>query len=187
MRSFFKIFFASLLSLIIFSIIGIVITIAVISVAATPDKPRIGNKGVLVIDLSKHFFEQQQQDPIGELTGSTDDDVPGLYDVVRLINFAKKDSAIRGIYIKSNSNLNGFAASEELRNAILDFKKGGKFVVAYGDVISQSAYYVANVADKVYCNPQGGLEWTGFSASLFFIKGTLEKLNVLPSRYVNIK
>jgi protease-4 len=180
MRSFFKIFFASLLSLIVFSIIGIIITIAVISVIATPEKPGIGTKGVLVVDLSKHYYEQQQQNPIGEITGSTDDDIPGLYDVVRLINFAKKDSAIRGIYIKSNSNLNGFAASEELRNAILDFKKGGKFVVAYGDVISQSAYYVANVADKVYCNPQGALEWTGFSASLFFIKGTLEKLNIQP-------
>ncbi|HEX8333381.1 MAG TPA: signal peptide peptidase SppA [Segetibacter sp.] len=180
MRSFFKIFFASLLSLIVFSIIGIFIFFVVLSAIASSDKPKIGTKGVLVLDLNKHYFEQQQQDPIGELTGGSDNDVPGLYDVIRLINFAKKDSAIRGIYIKCNNNANGFAASEELRNAILDFKKGGKFVVAYGDVISQNAYYVANVADKVYCNPQGSLDWRGFSASLFFIRGTLEKLNIQP-------
>lgn len=180
MKSFFKIFFASLLSLVVFSIIASVLFIIILTAIAEPDKPRVGTKGVLVVDLTKTYHEQQVQDPIGEITGATDDDVPGLFDVVRLINYAKKDSAIRGIYIKCNDNLNGFGASDELRTAIINFKKGGKFVVAYGDVISQKAYYVANVADKVYCNPKGGLEWNGLAATLFFIKGTLEKLNIQP-------
>lgn len=180
MRGFFKIFFASFLALIVFSFLAFAVSLVVITAIASSDKPKIGSKGVLVLDLNKLYLEQQQMDPIGELTGATDNDIPGLFDVVRLISFAKKDSAIRGIYIKANDNVNGFAASEELRNALLDFKKGGKFVVAYGDVISQNAYYVANVADKVYCNPQGGLEWQGFAASLFFIKGTLDRLNIQP-------
>jgi protease-4 len=97
-----------------------------------------------------------------------------------MIAFAKGDSAIKGIYIKCEENANGFAASEEIRNAIIDFKQSKKFVIAYGDVISQKAYYVANVADKVYCNPQGTMEWKGMATTLMFLKGTLEKLEIEP-------
>ncbi|MEP7258499.1 MAG: signal peptide peptidase SppA, partial [Flavitalea sp.] len=106
--------------------------------------------------------------------------VPSLYDMVRIIHYAKNDSAIKGIYIKCGGNDLGFAAAEEIRDAIADFKKDGKFVYAFADVINQRAYYVANVADKLYCNPHGGLEWKGFVMQMPFIKGTLEKLEVEP-------
>ena len=82
-------------------------------------------------------------------------DVPGLYDVIRLISKAKSDKKIAGIYIVANNNPNGFAASEELRNALQDFKSSGKFILAHGDVITQKAYGVANIADKIYVSPQG--------------------------------
>ncbi|HTS45889.1 MAG TPA: signal peptide peptidase SppA, partial [Puia sp.] len=70
--------------------------------------------------------------------------------------------------------------SEEIRNALLDFKKSGKFVYAYGDLISQKAYYVGNVADKIYCNPKGGVDWRGFATVIPFLKGTLQKLEIEP-------
>lgn len=180
MRSFFKIFFASFLSLVIFTVVGIFILFFIISAIASADKPEIGSKAVLVLDLNKHFNEQKQEDFLGDIAADGEADVPGLYDVVRLIKQAKKDSAVKGIYIKCNDNANGFASSEELRNAILDFKQTGKFVVAYGDVISQRAYYVASAADRLYCNPKGSVEWTGYASTLFFMKGTLEKLEIQP-------
>jgi protease IV len=180
MRSFFKIFFASFLALIVFSVIGFLILIFIISIAATPSKPEVGSKAVLVVDLTKSYKERKEENTLGTFTGNSDNDIPGLYDVVRMIDYAKTDNSVKGIYIKCDDNDNGFAASEEIRNAIIDFKKSGKFVFAYGDVISQKAYYVATAADKVYCNPKGTVDWRGMASTLFFLKGTLERLNIQP-------
>jgi protease IV len=180
MRSFFKIFFASFLALIVFSVIGFLILIFIISIAATPSKPEVGSKAVLVVDLTKSYKERKEENTLGTFTGNSDNDIPGLYDVVRMIDYAKTDNSVKGIYIKCDDNDNGFAASEEIRNAIIDFKKSGKFVFAYGDVISQKAYYVATAADRVYCNPKGTVDWRGMASTLFFLKGTLERLNIQP-------
>jgi protease-4 len=180
MRSFFKMFFASFLALVIFLLLGILVVVAIIAGAMSDDKPDIGGKGVLVVDLTKQYKEQRNNNPLNTLRGNADENVPGLYDVVRLIGYAKKDSSIKGIYIKSDDNANGYAASEELRNALADFKQSRKFVIAYGDVLSQKAYYVASVADKLYCNPKGTVDWRGMESTLFFLKGTLEKLEIKP-------
>ncbi len=180
MRNFLKIFFASFLYLIVFSLILLFILIAWVSALATKDKPTIANNSVLMLDLGQQYREQVQKLPLGNLINGTDGDIPGVYDVVRLIAHAKTDNNIKGIYILANMNPNGFAASEEIRNSILDFKKSGKFVIAYGDVISQKAYYIANVADKIYANPAGFVEWVGYSIDYAFVKGTLDKLDVEP-------
>ncbi|MGZ3881462.1 MAG: signal peptide peptidase SppA, partial [Flavisolibacter sp.] len=144
MRSFFKIFFASFLSLVIFSLICLFVAIAFVSALATKDKPDIPSKSVLVIDLGKNYHEQMQNNPLSVVSGEKN--VPGLFDVVRLINYAKTDDHISGIYIRADQNANGFASSNELRNAILDFKSSKKFVLAYGDVMTQGAYFVASTA-----------------------------------------
>lgn len=179
MRNFFKIFFASLLALTIFSVLAVFIMIGIISSAASPGKPDLGSKAVLVIDLTKQFKEQKQENALSGLVADAED-VPGLYELVRVISYAKSDSAVKGIYIKCSDNANGYAASQEIRNALNDFKKSKKFVIAYGDIISQAAYYVASVADRVYCNPKGMVEWKGLSSTLVFFKGTLEKLDIQP-------
>lgn len=178
MRSFFKIFFASLLSLLIFSLICLFVAIAFVSALASKDKPDIPSKSVLVIDLGKNYHEQMQNNPLSVVSG--ENNVPGLFDVVRLINYAKTDDHISGIYIKADQNANGFASSNELRNAILDFKSSKKFVLAYGDVMTQGAYFVANTADKIYLNPSGELDWKGFAVSLVFVKDLLDKLDIQP-------
>jgi protease-4 len=178
MRSFFKIFFASLLSLVIFSLICLFLLIAFVTAMTSKDKPDVPAKSVLVIDLSQPFHEQKRNEPLGAITGQND--IPGLYDVVRLINHAKTDNDIAGIYIEANENANGFATSNEIRNALLDFKSSKKFILAHGDVMSQGAYFVANVADKIYLNPSGNLEWQGFAVSLFFVKELLDKLDIQP-------
>lgn len=163
----------------VFSLVVFFILVGIISSASSPGKPDLGDKAVLMIDLTKHFKEQKQENPFGGLVAEAED-IPGLFELTRLINYAKSDSAIKGIYIKCNDNANGYASSQEIRNALFDFKKSRKFVIAYGEVISQDAYYVASAADRVYCNPKGMLEWKGLSSTLFFIKGTLEKLEIQP-------
>ncbi len=179
MRGFFKIFFATLLALIVFTVIMIAFSIGWVAGLASSQSVQTGNKAVLTIDLNQDFHERMIDNPLAGLSDEQYDE-PGLYDVVRLINYARQDSSVKGIYLKCDGNPNGFAASEELRNALLNFRGRGKFVIAYGDVISQKAYYVASVADKIYCNPKGGVDWRGFASVLPFLKGTLKKLEIEP-------
>ena len=180
MKSFFKIFIASLLALIVFSILGVMVLIGVAASASSSDKPLIGYDAVLVLDLSKPYKETVQENPFASLTTDEDFETPSLFDMVRLIEHAKKDENVKGIYILASSNVNGFAASEEIRKALLDFRKSKKFVVAYGETITQKGYSVANVAQKIFVHPQGGLEWAGFSSNLLFLKGMLDKLEIKP-------
>jgi protease-4 len=179
MRSFFKTFFASLLALVIFTLLIFFFLVAYIGGLTSKATPKVEAKSVLVLDLGQHYAEQLKKDPFGVLS-SEDADVPGLYDVIRLLEKAKTDKHISGIYIVANSNGNGFAASSEIRNALVDFKKSRKFVLAQGDVITQKAYGIANAADKIYVNPQGYVEWFGYNVEYVFIKGTLEKLQIEP-------
>ncbi|MEO5594348.1 MAG: signal peptide peptidase SppA [Chitinophagaceae bacterium] len=183
MGQFFKIFFASLLAMAVFAVIAILIivgSIATFTSNLSADKPAIGAKGVLYLDLGQTINEQAQDNPLSGLSKDDQYDMPGLYDMVRLIKYAKTDSSIKGIYLKCADNGNGFATSDELRSALMDFKTSKKFIYAYADVISQRAYYIANVADKVYCNPKGGLEWKGFALQYMFFKQTLDKLGIEP-------
>ena len=180
MRGFFKIVFATLLALILFTVIGVFILIGIATSAASSEKPTIGTKAVLVLNFDVPFKEQHEEDPFNSLFKKTSEDLPSLFEVIQLLHHAKSDSLIKGVYLQCASNANGFAASEELRKAIIDFKKSGKYVLAHGEVISQKGYYIGSAADAIYCNPQGGLEWSGFSSNLFFLKGMLDRLEIQP-------
>jgi protease-4 len=180
MRSFFKIFFATLLALFVFIFLGIFILAGIASRFASAENVETGSKAVLHIDLGQSIPEQTEDNPISAFGSEDEYDFPGIYDMVRLIRFAKSDSSVKGIYLKCNDNANGFAASEELRNALADFKKSGKFIFAYGDGISERAYYVGNVADRIYCNPKGVFEWKGLAMQTVFFNQTLKKLEIQP-------
>lgn len=176
MRGFFKMFFASFLALFVFVMIIFFFILAIVGAAVSKDKPEVASNSVLMLDLSKVYPEKTQSDPFAELTGEGDQ--VSLFNVLRLIQHAKTDDKIKGIYIDANSNANGFAASNEIRNALIDFRKTKKFVIAYGDVMSQTAYFVASAADKVYVNPVGDFDWRGLTVVLPFVKGTLDKLGI---------
>jgi protease IV len=180
MRGFFKSFFAALLALGVFALIFILGLIGYVAGRFSPSRPDVGAKAVLVIDLSQTFREQTQDNPLSDLGSDDEYDVPGLYDLVRLLRRAKQDSAIKGLFLKCNDDPNGFATNEEIRMAVKDFSNSGKFVYAYGDVIPQKAYFVASVADRIYCNPKGGVEWKGFATEMTFLKGALRKLEIDP-------
>ena len=180
MRSFFRMFLASLLALIVFVIISIFFFIGWASSIASPEKVKVGNKAVLVLDLSIPYQERMVDNPLADFGSANQYDIPGIYDLVRILHKATSDSGVKGLYIKCNSNNNGFASTEEIRNAISEFHQAGKFVYAYGDVIPQKAYYVGSIADKIYCNPKGGVDWRGFAVQLAFLKKTLDKLEIQP-------
>jgi protease-4 len=180
MRGFFKSFFAALVALVVFTVILVLIVLVIAGNLLSPSRPVVGGKAVLIVDLGQTYKEQAQDNPLSDLGSDDEYDVPGLYDVVREINYAKQDSAIRGIYLKCNNDPNGFATNEELRLALTDFKKSGKFVYAYGEAISQKAYYVATAADKVYCNPKGQVEWKGFATEMLYLKDALQRLDIEP-------
>ncbi|HEV7332999.1 MAG TPA: signal peptide peptidase SppA [Flavisolibacter sp.] len=175
MRSFFKIFFASFLALLIFSLIVFFLLAGFAGSLAKKDQPEIEANTVLSIDLSKLYPDRDNPEFLAALQSGSQ---PTLYEVVRLIQHAKTDDNIAGMYISLDGNANGYAASNELRSAILDFKSSKKFVFAYGNTVSEDAYFVGSVADKVYVNPLGDFEWQGFNVTLPFIKGMLEKLDI---------
>jgi protease-4 len=180
MRSFFKTFFASLLALIVFFLLCILFLVSIVSGLTSKEKQRVGSQSVLVLNLSQHYKEQKQENPLSIINSDDEKDVPGLYDVIRLLHKAKTDKKISGVYVLANPSPNGFEASDEIRNAILDFKQSGKFVIAFADVITQKSYYIANASDKIYLSPSGYLEWSGMSVEYAFLKGTLEKLDIEP-------
>ena len=179
MNSFLKTFLACFLALLLFSIMSFFIFLGYVMGLAAKPKERTGAKAVLVVDLAHPYPEIMLQNPLAGF-GEDQYDIPSLYNVVRMIRHAKADSAVKGIYLKCGVNMNGFGSSEEIRNALIDFKSGGKFVYAYADIIPQNAYHIANVATKIYCNPQGGVDWRGYSIRLFFMKNMLDRLDIEP-------
>lgn len=180
MGGFLKSFLAALLALLVFAVVAIFVLAGIAGSLLSPGKPEIGSKAILYVDLGQNYKEQSVDNPFSSLSSDDEYDVPGLYDVIRLLHHAKTDSAIKGVYLKCNSDPNGFATNEELREALRDFKEGGKFVYAYGDNITQKAYYVANIADAIYCNPKGDVEWKGFATQMLYLKGALQKLEIEP-------
>jgi protease-4 len=180
MQIFWKSFFAALLALVIFSFLLFIVLMGIIGGLTASQRVETGYKAVLWIDLGQMLHEQNQSNPLATIGADDQTDQPGIYDIVRMIRYAKQDSSVKGIYIRANDNPNGFGTCEEIRNALSDFSNSGKFIYAGGDIISQKAYYVASVADKVYCNPKGGVNWVGFAARLPYLKSALQKLEIDP-------
>ena len=180
MKSFLKYFLAAFLAIFVFGIVSLFFMMGMAGAAMSKAAPKITKKTVLQIDLSNNYEELPVKNFRSIMNSESFDVQPGLYDVIRLIKKAKEDENISGIYIVANGNANGFATSDEIRNALADFKTSKKFVMAYGDVMTQKAYGIANVADKIFVSPKGIFEWMGYSVNLMFVKGTLDKLEIKP-------
>lgn len=184
MKDFFKYFLASLLAIIVSGILLAIISFgimgALVSSATSQQVAVIKENSILEIDLSRQITEIPQANILSAITGGSNGSSVGLFEVIRSIEAAKSDNNIKGIYLKAGGNANGWATSQQVRDALKDFKSSGKFIFAYADAISQKAYYVASVADSIYINPLGTVELKGLSTSLMFYKGLLDKLEVEP-------
>lgn len=188
MKSFLKMFLAALLAMVAFTILVFFVLAGIIgSAVSTTEKVSLAPNSLLVIDLSQPLMEQKNINPFNVLLQHDRLETNGLHDVITLIGKAATDDQVKGIYLKINDDPNGFATNEALRKALLDFKRSKKFIYAYGDVVSQKAYYVATAADKIFLNPQGMLDFSGFSMQMMFLKGTLDKLEIEPQIFYDGK
>jgi len=183
MKDFFKYVLASMVGFILVSIIifGVGFLLVFGLIAAGSEKTvSVQQNSILHIQFKKEIPERTPNNPLADVPflGLGEDKQIGLNDILADIKKAKNDDNIKGIYLDESDMLSGQATTEEIRNALIDFKKSGKFIIAYGEVYTQSFYYLASVADKVYLNPKGILEFHGFSSQITFLKGTLDKLGI---------
>ncbi len=186
MKQFFKFMFASmagfLMAIFVFFLVSIFILTAMISSFSTDKKVQINRNSVLEISLNKPIEERTSNNPLDEFNFSnfSSDKNLGLNDILKNIDKAAFDENIKGIFLNLTSISAGMATIEEIRNALLEFKLSNKFIYAYGEDMSQGAYYLASVADKIYLHPEGSIDFKGFRTELMFFKGALEKLEIEP-------
>ena len=183
MKDFIKFMFASMLGFIIVLIVLFFIFVGLVaSLASFADKKAVAidPNTLLHIKLDKPVYDRAPKDPFAFFSpeGFDMEQYPGLDEILKDIDKAKSDPNIKGIYLDMGFVPSGISTIREIRQALLDFKTSGKFIIAYGEVYSQVAYYLGSVADKVYLHPNGAIEFRGFAAQLFFLKGTLEKLDI---------
>ena len=184
MKQFLKFTLATIVGIFIASLLGIFISFGIIgAIAGSADKATtLKPNSIYQIDLEGNLVDRSQEDPLSgafaHALGKPSENTIGLDDVLANIEKAKKDDNIVGIYLKGGSLSGGVASIKEIRNTLIDFKKSGKFIVAYADNYSQRMYYLASVADKILINPQGMLELKGLSAQTMFFKNTLDKLGI---------
>lgn len=148
--------------------------------ASGEDTPTVSDNSVLKISLSGSITDQAPADnPIASIFGSNGaTEAQGLDVLISAIQVAKDNKNIKGIYIEGGALQSDYATNEELRRALLDFKKSKKWIIAYADSYTQGAYYIASVADKVFLNPSGLLDWHGIAHQSTFYTGLMEKLGV---------
>nr|WP_294794867.1 signal peptide peptidase SppA [uncultured Mucilaginibacter sp.] len=180
MKQFFKFVLATILGIILSFAILVVFLIVVI-VSASGDKAAVvENNSILYISLKNSVEERTPDNPLEgfDFLGLGGDKNIGLKDILANIKKAKTDDKIKGIFLDESYMQSGQATTEEIRNALIDFKKSGKFLIAYSEIYTKGFYYLASVADKIYLNPKGMVEFDGFNSDVTFYKGALDKLGI---------
>lgn len=161
-----------------FIVIGVIGMMSIIGMIASGNAAQnVEKNSVFVLNLSGTISEQGSENPLSMFTGDNSLN-SGLNDILSSIKKAKANDDIKGIYIEAGALAANYATLQEIRNALADFRKSGKWIVAYGDFYTQGAYYVASVADKVYINPKGIVDWHGIGAQTMFYKDFMAKFGV---------
>lgn len=161
-----------------FIVMGVIGMMSIIGMIASGNAAQnVEKNSVFVLNLSGTISEQGSENPLSMFTGDNSLN-SGLNDILSSIKKAKANDDIKGIYIEAGALATNYATLQEIRNALADFRKSGKWIVAYGDFYTQGAYYVASVADKVYINPKGVVDWHGIGAQTMFYKDFMAKFGV---------
>ncbi|MDJ1473437.1 signal peptide peptidase SppA [Cytophagaceae bacterium DM2B3-1] len=185
MLQFLKYVLATVIGLVIFSLLAFFIFLGFITAASSGDKVTVKENSVLKLKFDKPIVERgRENDSFAELANSLsgNPNSVGLIQIRQTIADAKNDNNIKGIYLEPDmyGATAGYPTLEEIRTSLADFKKSGKFIIAYGEYYTEKSIYLASIADKIYLNPEGVVEWNGLSTSITFLKGTLDKLGVKP-------
>lgn len=161
-----------------FIVMGVIGMMSIIGMIASGNAAQnVEKNSVFVLNLSGTISEQGSENPLSMFTGDNSLN-SGLNDILSSIKKAKANDEIKGIYIEAGALMTNYATLQEIRNALADFRKSGKWIVAYGDFYTQGAYYVASVANKVYINPKGAIDWHGIGAQTMFYKDFMAKFGV---------
>ena len=182
MKDFLKFTLATVTGIILSSIVLFIISmVTLFGIMSASDTETIVKKNsVMMLDLNGTLVERTQEDPLGILSQLFGDEsnTYGLDDILSSIQKAKENENIKGIYLQASSLGTSYASLQEIRNALLDFKESGKFVIAYADSYTQGLYYLSSAADKMLLNPKGMIEWRGIASAPLFYKDLLQKIGV---------
>jgi len=184
MREFFKYVFATVVGIVISTfLIFLVFVVFIAAIVSSMDDDKsvdVADNSVLYLNMDQNIKERSPNKSLENLPifGSGGSKSIGFNDLIKALKRAKSDDNIKCIYLNVTSPGAGKATLKEVRDALLDFKTSKKKIIAYSEVYTQDAYYLASVADKVYLNPQGALEFKGYSSQLTFFKGAMEKIGV---------
>ena len=184
MKNFLKMTLATLLGLVVFSVVTMIIGFGIIGAAAAlgEKQPVMPAQAVLRIDMSSLMLSEQnsEADPLAMLTGGASAAQLGIYNAVKAINAAAEDPAVKFIYMTPDAASGGIAQLEEFRKALLNFRTSGKAIVSYIENPTNAGYYLASVSDKIYMTPHdGGLNmFNGMSSQLIFLKDILDRLGI---------
>ena len=182
MKIFWKAFFASMLAIVVASILLIVVLVGMISAVASfkDQSVTLKNQTLLLMKLDGKIVERKSNNPFEDIEFPIikQSTTVGLNQILSCIEKAKTDDRIKGIFLELSDISTGYATIEEIRNALIDFKKSGKFIYTYSDMISQKAYYLATVSDSLIMNPMGMFDFRGLNAEHTFFKKALDKFGI---------
>lgn len=176
LKSFFASCLGSLVAMVLLAMFGILIISFIIGSEA---KVGVGDNSVLYLDLQSPIVEQAIEDPFTEFV-SGEKAAIGLLQLKEALANARDDAKIRGVYLNASYVQAGFSSIEEIRQSLIDFRKSGKWVIAYATNYSEGAYYLATAADQIYLNPEGMVEFNGLSVNVMFFKKLFDKLSIKP-------
>ena len=171
----------ALTAMIVFFFLTIFLVGGIVSGLSEDKKVVVDDNSVLHLELDAQINELQQENPLAGLPlPGADVRKIGLLNLKQAIEHAKDDDKIKGIYLEVSQPMAGFSSLEEIRQSLADFRKSGKWVVAYNETMSEGAYYLSSVADQVFLNPQGEVEFNGLTVTVGFYKKLFDKLQVHP-------
>ena len=179
MEQFFKSVAATIVGIFAFGVIMIIFGFICLfgMVAASSGTPSLLDNSVMVLKLQGEISDKAEEDWLGEITGNQFNQL-GMNKILSAIHKAKKEDKVKGIYLETGILQTDYATLQEIRGALADFKKSGKWIIAYGDNFSQGGYYLSSVANKVYVNPEGNIDWHGIASQTQYIKDVAAKFGV---------
>ena len=179
MEQFFKSVAATIVGIFAFGVIMIIFGFICLfgMVASSSGTPSLLDNSVMVLKLQGEISDKAEEDWLGEITGNQFNQL-GMNKILSAIHKAKKEDKVKGIYLETGILQTDYATLQEIRGALADFKKSGKCIIAYGDNFSQGGYYLSSVANKVYVNPEGNIDWHGIASQTQYIKDVAAKFGV---------
>lgn len=179
MEQFFKSVAATIVGIFAFGVIMIIFGFICLfgMVASSSGAPSLLDNSVMVLKLQGEISDKAEEDWLGEITGNQFNQL-GMNKILSAIHKAKKEDKVKGIYLETGILQTDYATLQEIRGALADFKKSGKWIIAYGDNFSQGGYYLSSVANKVYVNPEGNIDWHGIASQTQYIKDVAAKFGV---------